>query len=184
MFWEDRAAEQEFYKRIFQTKPFKTICGDQFDSTPVRYFAKPMALEAIKDILHPNFNGKLRDACLEAIGEKCCEMFLEHSGIDTETDIDKYIHDLNIASKGYRRFKRRGNLIYEEKIADDGCWCPIINNLKLEHRCLEWCDCSKSARTALFSSMSRRPVKVEILDNILCNGSDTCRWLIQIDWPL
>ena len=180
MFWEDKAAEKEFYKRIFQTEPFKTIYGDHFDSTPLEQFAKPMALNTVRQILAPNFDERLRDACLREIGKTCCLMFLEYSGINVNTDIDTYITNLNIAFRGHRRFERTEEFILDEAYLNGQCWCPILNNLDFNRSCSEFCDCGRSARETYFATFLNRQVKAERLNTILSTGSDMCKWIIQI----
>ena len=179
-FWQDEAAENEFYKRIFQTEPFKTICGNNFDPTPIQEFAKNMTLYTLKQVLSPDFDARLRDDCLREIGRTCCQMFLEYSDINTGTDIDTVLNRLNAASKGHRKFRRRGNLIYEEGLLCKQCWCPIVTNMGPDYNPLIWCDCSKSARESLFNAVMNKPVEVELLDSIICTRSDSCKWLVNI----
>ena len=180
MFWEDEEAEQEFYKRIYRTEPFKIISGNHFNHTPIERFAKPMTLSTIKHILHPNFNNRLRDRCLQEIGKTCCHMFLEFGEINTDTDIDTCIKSINTACQGYRRYKRRDSLVYEEMYAGK-CWCPIINNAEVINDCTTWCDCSKSARGELFQTILKKPVEVQLLDSIICNDSNVCKWVINLE---
>lgn len=179
MSWKED--EHTFYTRIFETEPFKIILGSDFDLTPIEYYAKPMAINMLRHILNPNFDEKLRDKCLKGIGETCCQMFLEYGDIETETDIDKFISNLEKAFQGHRLLKRRGNLVYDELDTNGQCGCPIICGSDIKPEGSIWCMCSKHAREALFGAVLKRPVQAELLDSPLYTGSDTCRWLIRIE---
>jgi hypothetical protein len=170
-----------FYKRIFDTETFKTICGSHFNSTPVEYFAKPMALSLINEVLHPDYNEDLRTACRAVIGRTCCQMFLENGDIDTETDIDTFIADLERSLRGKRVVKRRGDLIYDETNVDGQCCCPVFCSTEVKQKQSIRCMCSKSAKEALFGAVLKHPVRAELLDSPLHNGSDVCRWLIHLN---
>ena len=180
MFWKDKVAEQEFYKKIYRTDPYKMVIGDDFHFIAIEHYAKSMILSATERILSPNFDEILRSACLREIGKACGQMFLKHSGIDTETDLDTFISNINTISQGHRRFLRDGNAIYEETFCHGQCWCPIINNLGTQSDCSLCCTCSKSARETLFQTVLGQPVKVDVLDSALLSGADTCRLSIQL----
>jgi len=139
-----------------------------------------MALNTVRQILAPNFDERLRDACLREIGKTCCLMFLEYSGINVNTDIDTYITNLNIAFRGHRRFERTEEFILDEAYLNGQCWCPILNNLDFNRSCSEFCDCGRSARETYFATFLNRQVKAERLNSILSTGSDMCKWIIQI----
>lgn len=180
MFWEDAVAERELFNRIFRTEPFKIICGNSFNHTTTEDFAKPMTLRIVKEVLSPSFSDQLRDACLREIGKTCWHMVREHGNVDTEMDIDSFIKNMNLAHLGYRRLKRRGNLVFDEMYARK-CPCPIINHVESGKDHPEWCDCSISARRELFQMVVKKPVQVELLESIIRNGSNVCRWVINLE---
>ncbi len=183
MFWEDKVAEQEFYKKIYRTEPFKMIVGDDFHFIAIEHYVKRMILSATEQILSPNFDEILRSACLREIGKACAQMFLKHSGIDTKTDLDTFISNINTISLGHRSFKRSGDVIYEDTYCHGQCWCPIINNLDTQPDCLICSTCSKSARETLFQTVLKQPVKADIVDSALLSGTDTCILSIQLSPP-
>ncbi len=180
MFWEDEAAEHKFYTRILKSQPFQLLLNNYFDSNMIERHAKSLTLRAVKEITNPYFDDQLRDACFQAIGKTCCHMFLEFGEINTKTDIDTFIKNINTASQGYRRYKRRNNLVYEELYVGK-CWCPIINNIEIKKDCKAWCDCSKSARGELFQTILKKPVEVQLLGSIICNDSNVCQWVINLE---
>lgn len=140
-----------------------------------------MALSSVKHIVDPHFNKVLAHACLRGIGENCCQMFLEYRKINTDTGLDTFLDDLQVAFKGHRRYERKGNLIYDEALVNGHCWCPILSNIDLGQSCSELCQCGKSARETYFRILLGHDVKAELLDTVLCTGSDTCRWLIDLE---
>jgi len=183
MFWEDEEFEKEFYKRILETEPFSIICGNNFDHITDRDLKKPIVLAVIKQIIQPDCDKKLKENCLQEIGEICCRMYLEYSGVSTDTSVDIFLKDLESSSQWLRKFRRSGSLIYEELHLNGQCCCPIFRNIDLGQSCSELCECCGNARKTYFNILLKRHVEVEFLDTVLCTGSDTCHWMIDISPP-
>lgn len=180
MFWEDKKAKENFYKVIINSKPFKTIYANNFNSTLTKYFAERMAIATIKYILHPNFDESLREACLQEIGKQCCLMFLKYKGINTNTDVATFLANLNTAFRGHRRYKRMGKVICDEALLSGQCWCPIVHSIGSTVSCSEFYKCGRSARETYFRTLLKKPVEAEWQNTVLLTGSDTCKWLIHI----
>ena len=183
MFWEDKKAEEKFYKGILNSKPFKTIYGNNFNSTLIKHLAEPMAISTIRHILNPNFDERLREACLQEIGKQCCRIFLKYKGINTNTDVATFLANLNTAFRGHRRFKRMRKVISDEALLSGQCWCPIVRSIGFTASCSEFCKCcGRSARETYFRTVLRKPVRAELQNTVLLTGSDTCKckWLIHI----
>lgn len=181
MFWEDEVAEQEFYRRILESQPFNLLLNNYFDSNLKERHAKSITLGAVKGIVHLYLDDQLRDACLQEIGKTCCHMFLEYRNINTDTDLDTFLDDSQVAFQGCRRYERKDNLIYDEAVVNGQCWCPILSNIDLGQSCSDLCQCGKSARETYFRILFGHDVNAELLDTVLCTGSDACKWLIHLE---
>ena len=179
-FWEDKEAEKEFYRRILESPPFKRLLSNYLNSNMIESYAKSLTMGAVKEIIHYGFDAQLRDACLKEIGEICWHMTHECGNINTDTDIDSFIKNMRLIRRGYKKFKRKSNLVYEE-IHIEKCLCPIINEIKSPQNDLVCYECGRSSRKECFQMVMKKPIEVKLLESIICNDSDVCRWVINLE---
>jgi len=177
----------EFCTRLLQTEAFRQIYTRNLNMSPFIQFAERAALGTFRDILHPDFDESLRNKCLEESGKLCGELFLKYARLDTDTDIDTFIANLMNVSVGQRRLERKGDVIFDECLRGNGsrpiherCRCRIIRSGQVEPISL-MCMCAAYCEKAIFETVVKHPVQVELLDSVLCTSSDPCRWLISIE---
>lgn len=177
----------EFCTRLLQTEAFRQIYTRNLNMGPFIQVAERTAIGTFREILHPDFDESLRNKCLDESGKLCCELFLKYARLDTDTDIDTFIANLMDVSVGRRWLERKGDVVFDEYLRGNGsrpiherCRCRIIRSGQVEPTSL-MCICAAYCEKAIFETVVKRPVQVELLDSVLCTGSDTCRWLIHIE---
>ena len=177
----DEERDQEFFNRIHELEIVTRIYGPGFDLTPVADFAKPLAQNLFKSILHPNFDPRVRTWCLQSTAELCCEMLLKQAGLSAAPDFDTLAAGLSHVSDGRRSVKRKGNLIFDTLKQPGGkCACPIMSGDGSEQAQLMCTFCCGHCRETLFGAALNQSVHVEFRETPVCTGSETCRWLMRI----
>jgi hypothetical protein len=173
--------DEEFFARLFETGPVKRICGAGFKASPAIEVARPLALSLFSSVMHRNFDPTLRQRCLEAAAELCCEMLLGEAALDGVGDVDTLGAGLSRATDGRRTIRREGDVIHDEIRQPGGrCACPIVGGQDVEEAGLICRACCGRCRELLFGGLLRCIVSAELLATPSCTGSDTCRWLVHL----
>lgn len=189
--FEQSGKELEFFRRVLDTDAFREIIKEESASKVSDEFSKATVLDAIRSMLHSDFDDGLRRGCLEAMGRVCCQMFLEYSGLGVDTDINTYAAHLRdyLSKHTCTKVAIVADYIIVEHspgihghAAREACRCPIIVSGAVELT-PEWCICGKSFQQTMYEAVVKQPVEVELMDSPLTTNSDRCRWLIFLRSP-
>ncbi len=183
MFWENKEAEHDFFKRLLHSRPFRAILDQDFDPDVIEYYAKRMTAGIIGQVMRRDFDEGLRDACLQETGRTCCQMVLEHFPIVAETHGDECLRILEEQFAGFRRVRRVGDIVWDEVRCNGQCWCPIVRSMDSAPARSVWCHCGTHARQKLFQTIFQQPVAVELVDSVLWANAATCIWRVDLNHP-
>jgi hypothetical protein len=183
MFWVNEEAEDDFFKRLLHSRPFKAILGQDFNGDLIEHYAKHMTASIIGQIMRRDFDEGLRDACVQETGRTCCQMVLEHFPTVAETHGDACLPVLEELFAGLRRLRRVGDIVWDEVRGNGQCWCPIVHSMDSAPAGSAWCQCGRHARQRLFQTIFQRPVTVELVDSVLWANAATCIWRIDLRHP-
>ena len=183
MLRENGQAEQDFFKRLLHSRPFKAILGQDFNGDLIEHYAKRMTASIIGQVMGRDFDEGLRDACVQETGTTCCQMLLERFPIVAGTHGDKYLRVLEEGFAGSRRLRRVGDIVWDEVRCNGQCWCPIVSSMHPAPAGSAWCHCGRHARQKLFQTMYQQPVAVELVDSVLWANAATCIWRIDLHHP-
>jgi hypothetical protein len=178
--------EEEFFARLLNTAVFGELAGVKAGGAASGAAARPVVTSVLETVLGPGADETARRMCLEAAGRLCCDMFLERSGLDTETSIDTFIDSLARVWDGHREVWREGDLIHDDfsptagvRSLDGECGCPLkgISSADPTSLCRI---CALTCQKAMYEAVVKHPVQVQLLRSPLCTGTFSCRWLIDL----
>ena len=127
---------------------------------------------------------KEREAVFEAASKRCHQKIIEFAGFDPGeiNDVDEFMAAWDEAFGGIMRGKREGDtIVWEFATAEyGGCQCPLVR-LGFVEADARLCPCSCGVIRRRFEMVTKRPLKVELIDSLLTTGADKCRYRIHLN---
>ena len=178
--------DDEFFARLMAAKVFRDLAPGGREATGPATASQAVAVSVLERVLHPDCDETVRRMCLESAGRLCSDMFLERSGLRTETDIDTFIDGLARVWNGHREVWREGDLVHDDfsptarvRALSGECGCPMREIPSADSTVL--CRiCGFTRQKAMYEAVVKHPVQVQLLRSPLCTGTFSCRWLIDL----